>query len=181
MTSFLLNNISIIEIIYWLKWGTNNTRLPDRWRHVQFGCGSYRWLHNNAFVKRGILVTRLHCGTPKPRFSSVGTSLDVSFWFFITCFISSRKNQQIIILLTSSNHNKTIILNHFDYQQKEDVTYHKKTMLFCYPARRAQYSINIHTCYHTCHVSKLIRKLATGKMSKNIKGGCIVMLLAQQI
>ena len=38
-------------------------------------------LHNNAIVARGILVTKLHCGTPKPPFSaiyivsSVGTSL----------------------------------------------------------------------------------------------------------
>ena len=38
-------------------------------------------LHNNAIVARGILVTILHCGTPKPRLStiyivsSVGTSL----------------------------------------------------------------------------------------------------------
>ena len=37
-------------------------------------------LHNNAIVARGILVTRLHCGTPEPRLSaiyivsSVGTS-----------------------------------------------------------------------------------------------------------
>ena len=60
-----------------------NTRLPDRWRH---GEGQVRklsmvCLHNNAFVARGILVTRLHCGTPQVHLSaiyivsSVGTSL----------------------------------------------------------------------------------------------------------
>ena len=38
-------------------------------------------LHKNAIVARGILVTKLHCGTPEPRpsaiynVSSVGTSL----------------------------------------------------------------------------------------------------------
>ena len=38
------------------------------------------FIHNNAIVAKGILVTILHCGTPKPRLSaiyivsSVGTS-----------------------------------------------------------------------------------------------------------
>ena len=39
------------------------------------------YLHNNAIIARGILITLLHCGTPEPRLSaiyivsSVGTSL----------------------------------------------------------------------------------------------------------
>ena len=28
-------------------------------------------LHNNAFVMRGILVTRLHCGTPELHLSAI--------------------------------------------------------------------------------------------------------------
>ena len=44
--------------------GTNNKRLPDRWRHRAFGGGRVRklsdvCLHNNAIVARGILVTNV--------------------------------------------------------------------------------------------------------------------------
>ena len=86
--SYLLIRTFLFHIIFKIwKWGTNNTWLPDRWRHV---AGRVRklsmvYLHNNAFVERCILVTRLHCGPPELHHiatyivSSVGTSLTSTF------------------------------------------------------------------------------------------------------
>ena len=51
-------------------------------------------LHTNAIVARGILVTILNCGTPKPRLSaiyivsSVGTSL-LHVWGFKGTHVSA--------------------------------------------------------------------------------------------
>ena len=75
-------------VVFVKQWGTNKTRLPNRWRH---GAGqvwklSMVCLHNNAFVARGTQVTWLHCGTPELRHSaiyivsSVGTSFLLYFF-----------------------------------------------------------------------------------------------------
>ena len=55
--------------------GTMGSSSGGRVRKLSVVC-----LHNNAIVARGILVTKLHCGTPEPCLSaiyivsSVGTS-----------------------------------------------------------------------------------------------------------
>ena len=47
----------------------------------QFGCGSYRWLvYITTLVTRGILVTRLHCGTPELHLSA----------FYIVSFVRNK-------------------------------------------------------------------------------------------
>ena len=71
------------------------TGSSGRWR---VGKLSMVCLHNNAIVARGILVTKLHCGTPEPRLSaiyivsSVGTSLCYLYCPIVSCVIACLNN-----------------------------------------------------------------------------------------
>ena len=76
---------------------------------LEGGFGSYRCLHNNTIVVRGILVTTLHCGAPEPRLSTIYIKFVSSVG---TSFKTNKHQRKHIQKMFFNKYTLNIILRH---------------------------------------------------------------------